>query len=60
MTKSQLLKKIDIARRSGSVYIGDGCTLYFHGDGWSIEYKDGNTVDTCTHSPERYFDYLIG
>ena len=59
MTKKQLATKLNAARRTCAADIGDGCTLYYHGDGWSIEHKTGNTIATCTHSPEKYFDFLL-
>lgn len=59
MTKKQFQKKIETARKTGSTYLGDGCTLHYLGDGWSIRHKDGNTVATCTHNPEEHFDFMI-
>ena len=58
MTAKQFQKKIEIVRKTGSAKVGTD-TLYYHGDSWSLEDHTGQTIDTCTHSPERYFDYMV-
>ena len=51
MTIKQFRRKVEIARLYGEAYLGDGCTLIYHGPGgsgnWAVRNKDGNTVDVA-------------
>ena len=58
MTKKQFAAKIETARKYGRATLDD-CILFYFGDFWSLREFNGQTIDTCTHSPEKYFDYVV-
>lgn len=56
MTVKQFHKKIEVARKHGRATLNETTTLYYHGRDWSIEHKNGNTIDV-SYDP-RSFEYL--
>jgi hypothetical protein len=48
MTAKQFQKKAEIARKTGSAYIENGCILYFDGYGeFTAKDPEGNTITTA-------------
>ena len=53
MTKNQLIKKADVARRYGRARVEDS-VLYFHGDYFALYDKNNNCVD-CVYNINDLF-----